>query len=157
MNHSKVRKLIKKLFDVSNQLETELPGRGLMPSGQQLGNLGELLIANQFGLTLAPPMQKSIDAHTANGTKVQIKTTTSRGVGIPLGRDKPTADIHLLAGLLSADGTCELIFNGPMVLAWDIRQPTRKSNGVAFISKGPLIRLAHQIPPELQLKPIDLG
>ena len=156
MNNSKVRMLIQELFRISNQLEAELPGRGLMPAGQQLGNLGELLIADRFGLELSPPMQKGIDAHTSDGTKVQRKTTTSRGVGIPLGREQPDGDVYLLAGLLNANGTCEVIFNGPMVLAWSIRQPTRKSGGVAFVSKGPLERLAREIPAELQLKPIEV-
>ena len=157
MNKSKVRQLIQELFKICNQLEAELPGRGLLPAGQQLGNLGELLIADRFGLELTPPMHKAIDAHTTDGTKVQIKTTTSRGVRIPLGHEQPADDIHLLAGLLNANGTCEVIFNGPMVLAWAIRQPTPKSGGVAFVSKGPLERLAREIPSELQLKPIDVG
>ena len=156
MNNSKLRQLIQELFKISNQLEAELPGRGLMPAGQQLGNLGELLIADCFGLELTPPMQKAIDAHTADGTKVQIKTTTSRGVGIPLGHQRPADDVYLLAGLLNANGTCDVIFNGPMVLAWDIRQATPKSGGVAFVSKGPLERMAREIPPELQLKPIGV-
>ena len=154
MNSSKVRQLIQELFKISNQLEAELPGRGLLPAGQQLGNLGELLIADRFGLELTPPMQKAIDAHTADGTKVQIKTTTNRGVGIPLGHERPADDVYLLAGVLNANGSCEVIFNGPMILAWAIRQPTPKSGGVAFVSKGPLKRLAREIPAALQLKPI---
>ena len=154
MNSTKVRQLIQELFKISNQLEAELPGRGLLPAGQQLGNLGELLIADRFGLELTTPMQKAIDAHTADGTKVQIKTTTSRGVGIPLGHERPADDVYLLAGLLNANGSCEVIFNGPMILAWAIRQPTPKSGGVAFVSKGPLKRLAREIPAALQLKPI---
>ena len=154
MNNSKERQLIQELFKISNQLEAELPGRGLMPAGQQLGNLGELLIADRFGLELTPPMQKAIDAHTCDGTKVQIKTTTTRGAGIPLGHERPEEDVYLLAGLLNANGSCEVIFNGPMILAWAIRQPTPKSGGVAFVSKGPLKRLAREIPAALQLKPI---
>ena len=88
---------------------------------------------------------------------MQIKNTKFHGVGIPLGREQPVVDIYLLAGLLNANGTCEVIFNGPMVLAWEIRQPTPKSGGVAFVSKGPLKRLAKEIPAELQLKPIGAG
>ena len=157
MKNNRVRQLIQELFMISNQLEAELPGRGLMPAGQQLGNLGELLIADRFGLELTPPMQKGIVAHTADGTKVQIKTTTTRGVGIPLGHERPEEDVYLLAGLLNANGSCEVIFNGPMVLAWEIRQPMTKRGGVAFVSRGPLKRLAKEIPAELQLKPIGAG
>ena len=38
MNNNKVQQLIQELFKNSNQQEAELPGRGLMPAGQQLGN-----------------------------------------------------------------------------------------------------------------------
>ena len=44
-----------------------------------------------------------------------------------------------------------------MVLAWEIRQPMPKRGGVAFVSRGPLKRLAKEIPAELQLKPIGAG
>ena len=74
MNSRKVSELIKQLFEASLQLETEIPGRSFLPSGQQLGNLGEVLVAEAFGLNLCKAMTKGIDAHTEDGRMVQIKT-----------------------------------------------------------------------------------
>ena len=153
-NPERVRDLIKQLFQISRQLEKETHREGLMPSGQQLGNLGEILLADRFGLQLAKPMTVGIDACTSNGDRVQIKTTTERGRGIPLCHEKPDDDIHLLAALIKSDGSFDVIFNGPMLLAWEIRQKTPKSTGIYFVSMGPLLRKAKTIPTELRLTAI---
>ena len=64
MSNRNVSELIKKLFEISRQLEAVIPGRNFLPSGQQLGNLGEVLVAEAFGLNLCKAMTKGIDAHT---------------------------------------------------------------------------------------------
>ena len=154
-NPEHVRNLIKQLFEISRQLKKETHREGLMPSGQQLGNLGEILLADRFGLQLAKPMTVGIDACTSNGDRVQIKTTTERGRGIPLCHEKPDDDIHLLAALIKSDGSFDVIFNGPMVLAWEIRQNTPKSTGIYFASMGPLLRTAVTVPMELRLTAVS--
>ena len=151
-NPDRVRRLIKQLFEISQQLEDETERSGLMPSGQQLGNLGEILLADRFGLLLEKPMTVGIDAWTELGERVQIKTTTERGRGIPLCKEKPDEDIMLLAALIHSNGTFDVIFNGPMVFAWDIRQKTRKSTGIYFASMGPLLRKAKSVPPALRIR-----
>tara|TARA_B100000073_G_scaffold335125_1_gene328411 strand:+ start:529 stop:1002 length:474 start_codon:yes stop_codon:yes gene_type:complete len=155
MNPERVRDLIKQLFQISRQLEKETHRKGLMPSGQQLGNLGEILLADRFGLELAKPMTVGIDACTSNGDRVQIKTTTERGRGIPLCHEKPDDDIHLLAALIKSDGSFDVIFNGPMIFAWEIRQKTPKSTGIYFASMGPLLRKAKTVPMEFRLTAVS--
>ena len=86
MGSRNVSKLIKQLFEVSSQLEAEIPDRNFLPSGQQLGNLGEILVAEAFGLNLCKAMTKGIDAHTEDGRMVQIKTVTSRAAGVHLSK-----------------------------------------------------------------------
>ena len=150
-NPETVRKLIKQLFEISQKLEDETQRLGLMPSGQQLGNLGEILLADRFGLLLEKPMTVGIDAWTSFGERVQIKTTTERGRGIPLCKRKPDDDVLLLAALINRDGTFDVIFNGPMVIAWEIKQKTPKGNGIYFASMDPLLRKAKSIPMALRI------
>ena len=78
MGRCNASELIKQLFEISQQLEAEIPGRKSLPSGQQLGNLGEALIAEAFGLNPCKAMTKGIDGHTDDGRIVLIKTITSR-------------------------------------------------------------------------------
>ena len=155
MNRAKITELIQKLFDIAGELEKELPGRGFLPAGQQLGNLGEVLIADRFGLELAPPMTKTIDAHTRDGTRVQLKAVTDKAAGVNVSSKRPDEDIIMIVAMILRDGTFEIIFNGPECLAWDISQSKAKSNGRKFVSMGPLLRLARKITEELQLNPIQ--
>ena len=69
MNNCKFSELIKQLFEASLQSETEILGRSFLPSGQQIGSLGEVLVTEAFGLNICKAMTKEIDAHTEDGRK----------------------------------------------------------------------------------------
>ena len=146
MNSRKVSELIKQLFEASLQLETEIPGRSFLPSGQQLGNLGEVLVAEAFGLNLCKAMTKGIDAHTDDGRMVQIKTITSRAAGVNLSKRRPSVNTYLIAIQINPDGNFDVIYNGPEIHAWLVRQ-----SGKPFVSMGPFLRAAQAIPQEKQL------
>lgn len=59
--------------------------------------------------------------------------------------------MQLVAVLIKTDCTYGIVFNGPMVLAWQIRQTTPKSIVIYFASMGPLLRIAQSGPQELSL------
>ena len=150
MNSRKVSELIKQLFEASLQLETEIPGRSFLPSGQQLGNLGEVLVAEAFGLNLCKAMTKGIDAHTEDGRMVQIKTVMSRARGVNLFKRRPSVNTHLIAIEIKPDGTFDVIYNGPEIHAWLVRQ-----SGKPFVSMGPFLKAAQAIPLDKQLPRVD--
>ena len=137
MNSRKVSELIKQLFEASLQLETEIPGRSFLPSAQQLGNLGEVLVAEAFGLNLCKAMTKGIDAHTDDGRMVQIKTITSRAAGVNLSKRRPSVNTYLIAIQINPDGNFDVIYNGPEIHAWLVSQ-----SGKPFVSMGPFLRAA---------------
>ena len=150
MSSRKVSSLIKQLFEISRQLEAEIPGRNFLPSGQQLGNLGEVLVAEAFGLNLCKAMTKGIDAHTEDGRMVQIKTVTSRAAGVHLSKRRPSVNTYLIAIEIKPDGTFEVIYNGPEIHAWLVRQ-----SGKPFVSMGPFLKAAQAIPIDKQLTRVD--
>ena len=150
MNSRKVSELIKQLFEASLQLETEIPGRSFLPSGQQLGNLGEVLVAEAFGLNLCKAMTKGIDAHAEDGRMVQIKTVTSRAAGVHLSKRRPSVNTYLIAIEIKPDGTFEVIYNGPEIHAWLVRQ-----SGKPFVSMGPFLKAAQAIPMDKKLPRVD--
>ena len=146
MSNRNVSELIKKLFEISRQLEAVIPGRNFLPSGQQLGNLGEVLVAEAFGLNLCKAMTKGIDAHTDDGRMVQIKTITSRAAGVNLSKRRPSVNTYLIAIQINPDGNFDVIYNGPEIHAWLVRQ-----SGKPFVSMGPFLRAAQAIPQDKQL------
>ena len=146
MSSRNVSELIKKLFEISRQLEAVIPGRNFLPSGQLLGNLGEVLVAEAFGLNLCKAMTKGIDAHTDDGRMVQIKTITSRAAGVNLSKRRPSVNTYLIAIQINPDGNFDVIYNGPEIHAWLVRQ-----SGKPFVSMGPFLRAAQAIPQDKQL------
>ena len=146
MSSRNVSELIKKLFEISRQLEAVIPGRNFLPSGQQLGNLGAVLVAEAFGLNLCKAMTKGIDAHTDDGRMVQIKTITSRAAGVNLSKRRPSVNTYLIAIQINPDGNFDVIYNGPEIHAWLVRQ-----SGKPFVSMGPFLRAAQAIPQDKQL------
>ena len=146
MSSRNVSALIKQLFEISRELEAVIPGRNFLPSGQQLGNLGEALVAEAFGLNLCKAMTKGIDAHTDDGRMVQIKTITSRAAGVNLSKRRPSVNTYLIAIQINPDGNFDVIYNGPEIHAWLVRQ-----SGKPFVSMGPFLRAAQAIPQDKQL------
>ena len=139
---------IRKLFELCDEL-TQITGRNCSPNGQQLGNLGEHLIVSLNNWELAKAGQKGWDAITKTGRKVSIKTITACGVGVNIANAMPTAD-DLLAIMLKHDGSFDILYNGPIMPAWEIRQKGRKGKQ-GFISMGPLLKLSARqtSPPRL--------
>ena len=150
MGSRNVSELIKQLFKVSSRLEAEIPDRNFLPSGQQLGNLGEVLVAEAFGLNLCKAMTKGIDAHTEDGRMVQIKTVTSRAAGVMLSKRRPSVNTHLIAIQINPEGTFDVIYNGPEIHAWLVRQ-----SGKPFVSMGPFLKAAQAIPMDKHLPRVD--
>ena len=150
MNSRRVSELIKQLFEASLQLETEIPGRSFLPSGQQLGNLGEVLVAEAFGLNLCKVMTKGIDAHTEDGRMVQIKTVTSRAAGVHLSKRRPSVNTHLIVIQINPEGIFDVVYNVPEIHAWLVRH-----SGKPFVSMGPFLKAAQAIPMDKQLPHID--
>lgn len=105
--------LIKKLYEIVDQLEDLFPGQKFTPDGHMVGSIGEVLAAFLYDLELLPHSTKTHDAKTHTGKKVQIKATQGTQVGI---RSKPD---YFIALNLHRDGTVEEIYNGPGELAWE--------------------------------------
>ena len=73
---------IKALYEITNELEAKYPGRKFTPDGHLVGSIGEILVAEHYGLTLLPNSSETHDAVDQNGTLVQIKTTQINRISI---------------------------------------------------------------------------
>lgn len=129
MNATQLQSLIPELYKVVHKLEAAAPGRKFTPSGLMIGNIGEVVAAIRFVLTLNPASTEGFDAFTPDGTKVEIKTTQQDRGYFAL-RATRWRDVHLLALKVNpADGSTEVVFNGPYDLIWENCGPVQKWNG----------------------------
>ena len=126
---------IKELYRITNELESNYPGRKFTIDGHLVGSIGEVIVAEQYGLTLLPNSTRTHDAVSKDGKYVQIKATQVKSISISSEPD------YLIAIKLFSDGSWEEVYNGPGKQAWDNAGKMQK-NGQRPISLSKLKKLA---------------
>lgn len=145
--------VIRELVVARNKVRDHYASSGLSFTldGNLVGDLGEALAADIFGLKLVARNGTGIDGYSPDGRTVQVKASgTKRG---PAFRMVDTRAQHLLFFHLNMDAcTAELLFNGPEEIALAALQASW--SGQRMISV-PQIRAANErVPDELRLLPI---
>jgi len=118
--------------------------------GNLIGDLGEALAADIFGIKLIARNGTGIDGHAPDGRSVQVKASgTKRG---PAFRMVHTRAQHLLFFHLDMDAcTAELLFNGPEEIALEaLRVPW---TGQQMVSVSQIRAADARVPEELRLRP----
>lgn len=126
---------IKELYRITNELESNYPGRKFTIDGHLVGSIGEVIVAEYYGLTLLPNSTKTHDAVSKDGKYVQIKATQVQSISISSEPD------YLIAIKLFPDGSWEEVYNGPGKPVWD-KTGKRQKNGQRPISLSKLKKLA---------------
>ena len=125
---------IKQLYKITNELEQTYPGRKFTVDGHLVGSIGEVIVAEHYGLSLLPNSTKTHDAVSKEGKQVQIKATQVKGIAISSEPD------YLIVIRIFPDGSWEEIYNGPGKAAWDNAGKMQK-NGQRPISLSKLRNL----------------
>lgn len=100
------------LFRSMDSLTAEFAEHNWGNCGALLGNFGEIYACEALGLTPAPKQEKSVDAYTADGKRVQIKTTRAKVATFRL-KDLSLIDV-LVVVRMRDDYTFEIEFNGEL-------------------------------------------
>ena len=129
---------IKQLYKITNELEQAYPGRKFTVDGHLVGSIGEVIVAEHYGLSLLPNSTKTHDAVSKEGKQVQIKSTQVKSIAISSEPD------YLIVIRLLSDGSWEEIYNGPGKAAWDNAGKMQK-NGQRPISLRKLRNLMDSV------------
>jgi hypothetical protein len=135
---AQVPPLVRRLYEIVNELETIFPGRSFTPDGHLVGSIGESLAAYIFDLELMVASNTAFDARTSDGLTVEIKATQGASVALS-GNAEPLPD-RLVVLLLPRSGLGEVVYNGPAAQAWNLAGPIQK-NGQRRISLSSLRRM----------------
>lgn len=122
---------IKELYRITNELEKEYPGRTFTIDGHLVGSIGEVIVAENYGLELLPNSTETHDAVSPDGKYVQIKATQIKRIAIS---SEPEYAIVIK---MFPDGSWEEVYNGPGNLVWDNAGKIQK-NGQRPISLSKL-------------------
>lgn len=131
MSIKKIPETIRQLYEIVDELEASFPGRKFTPDGHMVGSIGEVLASYYYGIILSPASTSVHDGISLNGTKVQIKATQGKNIGI---RSCPD---HLLVLHIKRDGSFEEVYNGPGGIVWNQASIMQK-NGQRAISTNKL-------------------
>ena len=136
-----VKEMIQDLYRITNELETMFPGRKFTPDGHLVGSIGEVLVAERYGLTLLKNSTQTHDAVTDDGRFVQIKATQIDRIAISSNPD------NLIVIKINPNGDWHQVYNGPGKIVWDNAGKVQK-NGQRPISLSKLRVLMDTIDEE---------
>ena len=133
-----VTEKIKAIYAITGDLEALYPGRHFTPDGHMVGSIGEVIVADAYGLELLTASAKTHDARAQDGKMIQIKATQRDRIAISSEPD------YLIAIRIHSDGSYEEIYNGPGNLVWQAAGPMQK-NGQRSISTAKLSNIAKTV------------
>lgn len=127
---------VAKIYEAVAELEATYPGRKFTPDGHLVGSLGEVIAAEELGLTLHPASYAGYDAFDADG-HVQIKMTGQKGSSVAL---RATCTRLVVMKIVSPH-EAEVVYDGPGEPAWEAAG-AMGSNGQRAISLSRLRKIA---------------
>ena len=145
-NNALISEKVKRIYAITAELEALYPGRHFTPDGHMVGSIGEVLVADHYGLTLLPNSTETHDAVSSDGRRIQIKTTQINRIAISSEPD------YLIVIRITDCGKWEEIYNGPGHLVWNNAGKMQK-NGQRPITLAKLQSLMCKISEKEQIKP----
>lgn len=134
---------LKDIFQGIAALQTRFPNRQFTIDGRLVGDIGEIIASIEYDLELDAVSQRSYDATTSDGRRVQVKATFQNALTFGT-----TPDYYLGLKLLP-DGMYQEIFNGPGQIIRDA-YATRKGIGERLLRfpNARLSILSAQVPKQ---------
>jgi hypothetical protein len=150
---------IKQLLSLTRQLKAK-HGRSFTLDGRLVGDIGEVLAAEKYGLELLPENSFKHDAkEIASSRYIQIKASFKGYCYFPFGELK--LPDYFLALHIHEDGSLTELFNGPgsFIVEHYIQKRGLKQYKETFytLSKGILIQLNKEVPESDKIKTIVHG
>lgn len=130
---------IRKIYEITRELEEMYPGRHFTPDGHMVGSIGEVVAAEEYGLELFEASHPVHDARAQDGRLVQIKAT--QGDRIAIG-ERPE---YLIVLKIDRDGGFEEVYNGPGDIAWSL-VGKRQKTGQCHVSLAKLRAAMAEVP-----------
>jgi uncharacterized protein DUF6998 len=115
--------IIKQLYAARNALRVLFPELPFTLDGKLVGDIGEAIALQQFGMERLPEGTEGHDFRAPDGRLVQVKTTQAispnRGVGLGL---TIRSFEHLIVIQLTETGAYQILYDGPGTLIDEARR-----------------------------------
>ncbi|HHX8458569.1 TPA: DUF6998 domain-containing protein [Vibrio diabolicus] len=139
--HQAVREMLK----IVESLQDQYDKKKFTLDGRLVGDLGEILVEEDYDLVLYSGLAKHYDGETLGGRKVQIKTTMKNSLTFPVDHIPD----YYIGIKIHPDGTYDEVFNGPGSIAGGAvknRKPTKTN--LHSITLSALKKLNRNVPEQ---------
>lgn len=149
---------IKQLLAITNKLRKQYPSKNFSLDGKLVGDIGEVLVAEKYGINLYKENAFKYDGKeiAPPHREVQIKASFKYNSYFPFGEDKIPE--HFLSVNINNDGTLEELFNGPGKYIYDNYIVARNLKGYKNteyqLAKNILLKLNKEVPSKDKIKEI---
>ncbi len=121
----RVPKLIGQLYQAARALHELFPERPFTLDGHLVGNIGEVIAAYTYGLTLTDKaVNPGFDARTADGRTVEVKLTAGKSVSVS--SDPKVPDCLVVLKYHETEGFCEIYSGEFPVELWDNKNESKR-------------------------------
>jgi hypothetical protein len=127
MKRQKISESLELIFKGIRNLKETFPNRAFTIDGRLVGDIGEVIAALEYDITLHTTSQPDHDGNTSDGRKVQIKATFKDSLTFK------TVPDYFLGFKLFQDGKFEEIYNGPGKFIYE-KYKHRKGIGKQLLS-----------------------
>ncbi|KHT63901.1 hypothetical protein RJ45_09365 [Photobacterium gaetbulicola] len=137
-----IHQAVKEMLKIVEALQEQYGKKKFTLDGRLVGDLGEILVEEDYDLELYSGLAKHHDGETPDGRKVQIKTTMKNSLTFPVDHIPE----YYIGIKIHSDGTYDEIFNGPGSVAGEAvknRKPTR--NNLHSITLSALKKLSENV------------
>lgn len=148
MNRStrQLRPILHRLYEARNELRRLHPDLKFTLDGNLVGDIGEAIAQEHFGLEPLPANTKGHDFRAADGRLVQVKTTQKQKGGVGLGLKMQSFE-HLIVIQLTEAGDYGILYDGPGRLI----DQARIGRKTPSLSVNQLQQLQEQVPQNERL------
>lgn len=152
MNRStrKLRPILHRLYEARNELRQLHSDLKFTLDGNLVGDIGEAIAQEHFGLEPLPANTKGHDFRAADGRLVQVKTTQKQKGQVGLGLNKHSFE-HLIVLQLTESGNYGVLYDGPGSLIDEARAHKKTPS----LSVKQLQQLQEQVPDTERLTPLS--
>lgn len=120
---------IKKLFKIIEDMRIEFPTKKFTLDGRLVGDIGEILVQENYDVTLYPSNTPTYDGEDSYKRKIQIKSTFKDSLTFPC--DEKEVPDYYIGIKINSDGSFEEIYNGKGDKIWELvknRKPAKTSS-----------------------------
>jgi hypothetical protein len=136
---------ISQLLRIVAELHSAYPKKRFTLDGRLVGDIGEVLVEEEYDIKLHENLQRHHDGITSDGRHVQIKATMQDSLTFPADHIPD----YYIGIKIRTDGEFIEIFNGPGSLAWEAvkdRKPTKTN--LHTVSTKKLQQLDKEVRPK---------